>query len=125
MNKLGFTLTEILAVIVLMAVISLIAYSATNAVQKNINQKLYQTTLEEIEKGAKDYGEDNEAKITNQGVTISIDELIKKKYIPVKKVDYNSKMGNITNAYCDNNNKCSIIVDNRKNMDEEGYILNY
>jgi len=126
MNKKGFTLTEILAVIVLMAVISLIAYSATNVVQKSINDRMYKSTLNLIKDGAKNYGEDRQAKLDANGVEVSVWDLIKNNYIPLKKVTYNDKMNLDTaskNRYC-NNNECLLVVDNRKNMGDDNYILN-
>ena len=47
MNK-GFTLVELMAVLVLIVIIASIGYAGITAVQRNINQNLWEATVEEI-----------------------------------------------------------------------------
>lgn len=63
MSKKGFTLVELLAVIVLLAVIAVIAISATNVVSENIKKNMLDKKYQLIEKAAVLYGEDNQNRI--------------------------------------------------------------
>ena len=58
MNK-GFTLVELMAVLVLIVIIASIGYAGVSAVRNNINKNLWEATVEEIETGAVKYGQDN------------------------------------------------------------------
>ena len=57
--KSGFTLVELMAVIVIVAIISFIGYAGITAVQNNIANNLWEGKVESIEYGAALYGEDN------------------------------------------------------------------
>ena len=71
MNK-GFTLVELMAVLVLIVIIASIGYAGITAVQRNINQNLWEATVEEIETGAVKYGQDN-LNALNPNETCNID----------------------------------------------------
>ena len=60
--KKGFTLVELMAVIVIVAIISVIGYAGVTIVQKNIKTNLWEGKVEAIENGAVSYGEDNKNK---------------------------------------------------------------
>ena len=57
--KNGFTLVELLAVIVLMAIIGAVGLFGVSAVNKNIKTNMLESKLELIKKGAERFGSDN------------------------------------------------------------------
>ena len=57
--KNGFTLVELLAVIVLMAIIGAVGLFGVSAVNKNIKNNMLESKLELIKKGAERFGSDN------------------------------------------------------------------
>ena len=59
MNKNGFTLVELLAVIAVMAIIIVLAVPATGAVKDKLNEYMLEKKIKLIEKSAILYGEDN------------------------------------------------------------------
>lgn len=73
MNNKGFTLVELLAVIVLISVVALIGTTSVIGVRKAINKKLFFTKLDLVIEAAKDYGSDNKDKISNSINTIIIE----------------------------------------------------
>lgn len=58
MNRKGFTLVELLAVIVLIAVITLITIPSIKYASKRIQQKNYETKVKLIKAAAEEYGDD-------------------------------------------------------------------
>lgn len=66
MNKKGFTLVELLAVIALIAIISTIAFSSAIAIRNNSNKKLLKTKVEQIESAAILYGQENPNILTTE-----------------------------------------------------------
>ena len=65
MNKKGFTLVELLGVIVLIAVISVIAVTSVASISNGIKKRLLEEKLEFIEKAAENYGNANKHEIIN------------------------------------------------------------
>lgn len=65
MNKKGFTLVELLAVIVIMGIIIAIAVPATGLMKDKINEYMLNKKIELIEKSAILYGEDNINEVTD------------------------------------------------------------
>ena len=65
MNNKGFTLVELLAVIVLIALISTIAIVSMNGIRGNIDEKIIESNLDLIDSAAKAYGEDHMSEIMN------------------------------------------------------------
>lgn len=57
--KKGFTLAELLGVIAILGIISLITVPLVNGSIEKSNEKLYQTQIKQIIKGAKSYYEQN------------------------------------------------------------------
>lgn len=55
MNKKGFTLVELIAVVVILALISLIVFPAVNSMIKNSKEKAYNVQIDEIINAAKNY----------------------------------------------------------------------
>lgn len=122
MKKSGFTLVELLVVIVILCLISGIAYAGVSAVNNNVKEKLWDSTKDLIVSGATSYGEDNKNKLNGSSncggkhsncITVTVGELIGKGYITTKetavdsygeeyKVLINDKTGesvNDTNVY--------------------------
>ena len=63
--KKGFTLVELLAIIVILGIIGLIGVSVYNNVQKEASNKLYEEQLNEIENRIRSYVLENEGKTLN------------------------------------------------------------
>ncbi len=124
--KKGFTLVELMAVIVIVVIISIIGYAGITTVQKNIKTNLWESKVESIETGAVLYGEDNKNRLTGtcnidgsiktscQSVTVQF--LLDENYIPTdekdsegNKVIINDTIGD--NSYA-NNMSVSIYVEN-------------
>lgn len=62
-NKKGFTLVEILAVVVILAIVIIIAFFSGNAIRQNSLKKIVDTKIEQIEQAAILYGQDNPQKL--------------------------------------------------------------
>ncbi len=102
MNK-GFTLVELMAVLVLIVIIASIGYAGITAVQRNINQNLWEATVEEIETGAVKYGQDNlnalntnetcniDGSETRNCIEVTVEFLIDSNYIDTDEVDDSEK----------------------------------
>lgn len=78
-NKNGFTLVELLAVVVVLSLIVTVAVPSTISVSKKIKEKMYCSKIDFIENAAKLYGEDRRDSFTNisvDGVT-SLGEKLK------------------------------------------------
>ena len=62
-NKKGFTLLEIIAVIVILALLSLLAGVSINAVSDRVKTKSFCTKIQTIEAGAMQYGDDKKSSL--------------------------------------------------------------
>ena len=76
-NKKGFTLVELLAVIVLLAIVGAIGSLGVTKVKKSIEDKLTVTKLEQALNAATEYAEDYK----QENCTIQITDLITKEYL--------------------------------------------
>lgn len=118
MNKKGFTLVELLAVIVIIAVVSLIGTVSLVAVRKNMNKKMFETKLSEVTSAGAKWGEDNKSEVDSNGTLINIGYLIDSKYfktdesVSISKVECEKYSG----ASFDGN-KCNNVVTNNINGD--------
>ena len=90
-NK-GFTLVELLAVIVILALILTIAVPNVIALSKRIRRNMYCTKVENIESAAKLYANDNIDGFTNNTMTIPVSTLIENNVF--KKEDKNCVVRN-------------------------------
>lgn len=63
MNKKGFTLVEILAVLVIIAVVSLIGTVSITGVRRKMEENLFKNKLGEIISAASKWGEDNKSEL--------------------------------------------------------------
>ena len=64
MNKKGFTIIELLAVIVIIAIITTIASVGIGSIKNAINKNLLETKKDVVIAGAKLYGQDNRVLLT-------------------------------------------------------------
>ena len=74
MNKKGFTLVELLAVIVIIAIVSAIAVVSMNGVRNKIDLKMVESNIDLIISSAKSYGEDHMSEIKS-GKFMTVEEL--------------------------------------------------
>ena len=65
MKNKGFTLVELIAVLVVLSLISLIAIPTVNKSLKEYKQKLYDDAIRNIEQSAKNWGADKIGKLPN------------------------------------------------------------
>ncbi len=127
MNK-GFTLVELMAVLVLIVIIASIGYAGITAVQRNINQNLWEATVEEIETGAVKYGQDNlnalntnetcniDGSETRNCIEVTVEFLIDSNYIDTDEVDDSEKeiiTNNVTGEIVNDNIVCIYLENNR------------
>lgn len=83
LNKKGFTLTELLATIAILAIVVTIATPAVIGVSNSIKKNMYESKVKLISQNAKLYGEDNEDDFFSESVTkcIQVKELCSNNYI--------------------------------------------
>jgi len=100
MKKNGFTLVELLAVIVIMAIITTMGSIGISSLRDGINKSMWDSTVELIETGAKNYCSDkkeqfmkldtskNKCKINGKTyspcITTTVEDLLERKYINTK-----------------------------------------
>ncbi len=100
----GFTIVELLAVIVLLAIITTIAMSGYNAIQKNLKEKAYDNLIRYIESKAASYASDTGNLLTN------VDTLVKEGYM-----DADDEEGNVYNPITRETLNCHIVNIERDN----------
>lgn len=101
--KRGFTLVELLAVIVLIAIIALIGAGGITKVRQNVRNDMCKSTVDMIEIAGKHYGEDFKNLLTSncringnnyKCLTVTVQELIDNGYINVKETPKKDANGN-------------------------------
>ena len=101
--KRGFTLVELLAVIVLIAIIALIGAGGISRVRQNVKNDMCRSTIDMIETGGKHYGEDFQNLLVNnctidghsyKCLTVTVQQLIDWGYINVKETPKKDANGN-------------------------------
>ena len=104
MNKKGFTLVELLAVIIVLSIIVLITAISTSNIIKNSKKSLSEVQIKSIEKAAKTYYVEEVSNHDN--VCVNISELIQKGYIDKEKIanpkNNEEILGSIRISYIDN-----------------------
>ena len=96
MNKKGFTLTEIIAVIILISIIVAIAIPSVIAIRNRINQRILEGKKETILIAAELYGQDNPQLFNPNEFIVTVGELVDAGYVE-KDVEENDK--NCTDGY--------------------------
>ncbi len=103
-SKRGFTLVELLAVIVILGILLSISTIAVNKIKKEQDKENLKNQISSILTGAKSYVADNPKKLYNfpsGGVTISISDLINGDYVSIK--DSSKFTGNVKIQKCSDN----------------------
>src|SRR5574344_183069 len=109
-NKKGFTLVELLAVIVIMALLISIAVPNVISISQKMKVKMFCEKIKLIESDAKLYGQDNIDSVSDGTLTsVSVSELIKKNYL--KKDDDKCVIGDTSNP-CVKDPRDGSIMDN-------------
>ena len=121
MKNKGFTLVELLVVLVIMAIISAIGFAGVTAVQKNIKKNLWEAKIELIISGAKNYGEDNKNKFKETD-TCRINGS-EKEYCITKDVQFLLNNNYIKTDEEDNDGN-AIITNDTLDEDDSNYIVN-
>lgn len=80
-NNKGFTLVELLAVIVVIALITTIAVPSAMGISNKIKVKMYCAKIDEIEVQAKAYGEDRRDSLTTTGINVTVKDLVNSGYL--------------------------------------------
>ena len=130
MNKKGFTLVELLAVITIIALISTLTSFSVIAVTKMIKESMWKNKVELIENGATRYGEENNyfLKTSNEScqftinskkethancLTVKVEYLINRGYVATSEIKSNKKVIiNNTNDEIVNNTNVYVWIDN-------------
>lgn len=117
MNKKGFTLVELLAVIVILAIIITIAVPSTIAVSNKIKKKMYNTKVDMIMDAAKMYGQDNRSKVNSDenscNVLVKVSDLINGGYVKKDDVDNGKVLSPIDNSSMNDLQICLYKKNNR------------
>ena len=121
MKNKGFTLVELLVVLVIMAIISAIGFAGVTAVQKNIKKNLWEAKIELIISGAKNYGEDNKNKLKETNICNVNGE--EKEYCITKTVQFLLDNNYIKTDEEDSDGK-AIITNDTLDEDDSNYIVN-
>lgn len=77
MNKKGFTLVELLAVIVILGLLATVAVTSAINVSTKLKVKMYCEKVQLIESGAKQYGADIIDSLDATGITMTVGDLVK------------------------------------------------
>ena len=104
-NKKGFTLTELLAVIVIMAILAIGAISGYTSLTRNSKKKAYESKVSEIENAAIKYAK--ETNLSNS-TTISVNKLFVQGYIQPDESTSNG-LASVSNPENNENMICNLV----------------
>ena len=98
MNKKGFTLVEILAVLVIIVVVSLIGTVSITGIKRKMEENLFKNKLGEIISAASKWGEDNKSELdTNKTVGFLITNGYLETEEAINPIKYEHTCGSLTN----------------------------
>lgn len=109
MNKKGFTLVELMAVIVLISVVALIGVSSVIGVRKQMNRKLFEDKMTSAISAAEKWGEDNKDSLAT---TLTIGDLIVNNYYESEET-VNTELYSYTNCSYDKSSKLGYYIDDK------------
>ena len=110
-NKKGFTLVELLAVIVILAIIIGIGITASMTISNKSRDKMYETKIEMIEKAATLYVQDKPSVLNENGGLVTVKKLLDKGYLKKDNED-----GTVRNPVDNKSlNNCSLKVTRKNN----------
>ena len=117
-NNKGFTLTELLAVIVIIAILSVAAISGYSTMTRNSKKKTYESKVQSIENAAIKFANDSNL---NTSTTISVNKLVVEGYL---QPDESTETGlaSILNPLNNENMICNLI---RITVNDDIYIAEY
>ena len=131
MNKKGFTLVELMSVLVIMSIILMIGTYSVQKLNSVMKKDLWTSKVNLIEKAAVKYGEDHKKVLTNscnidgeekvQCKNIQVQTLIDRGYIRTKEYKKNEDGSFIVD---NDENKIKTIVNETKSFGENGYYVN-
>lgn len=138
MKKNGFTLVELLAVIVIMALITVISSAGVSAVKRSIYKYLYNNNVTLIEDAAINYGEDHKSYLIKEETTstcsgisyspciqLSVATLISKGYIKTKEYYCANESDTSTPVTCtDTTKKVKTLINKTVDEGSTGYYMN-
>lgn len=133
--KRGFTLTEVLSVIVILSILSMIVFPSVVKTIKKSKENLYQSQLRELEIVTKNFSLENKELLDKNYLNnayISLDDLKKSKYLENTKIS-NPKTGNEMNgcmkiSYNHSTNQYNyeyVDIDCNSDNTLSGYIITY
>lgn len=97
-KKYGFSIPELLAVIVIIGILATIATASYNGISKSVKEKTYQSKINLIKSKAVEYASDNNI----DAETISVARLINEGYLDLENdTDANEKLNNPNGGYLD------------------------
>lgn len=107
MKNRGFTLVELLAVIALLGIIATIAVTSSINISKKLRNDMYCEQIEFIGSAAKQYGVTIFEGLDETGVTVTVNDLIKKGYLKPDQVNLNddSSLADVTVRIYKKNNR--------------------
>lgn len=133
MNKKGFTLVELLAVIVILAVVMLIGSVSLTGVRDKMNKNMFEAKLDLVIGAAKSWGQDNKNALSSRrsvkvlrenasgsitsttilsyGVSMSINDLINSTYLETEETSSDYSCGAATCKVVINNYNSKIVND--------------
>lgn len=120
MNKKGFTLTEVMAVIVIIAIIVIIVVPSIIAINKGMNTRLYNEKKETIVSAAEIYARNNPNIFNgNYKIIIYVKDLIATNYLGIDIKNNDSNCVSSDNG----NNGCMINPVNKTSMNNDYVVL--